>query len=98
MALNLRVGFKERHRKRLFEALLYAPLPDKKIYPEAFREEPISDAPTTQVAPSNAARSKQELVMSSFVEKDVCPAENGTPVATPGGDANERDAPSSSLD
>lgn len=53
----------------------------------AFRKESVLDAPTAQVPPSNAARSKQQLVMSSFVEKDVCPAKNGTLVATPGGNA-----------
>lgn len=45
MASNLRVGFKEKHRKRLFEALLAAPPPAKKIHSEASRDELVSNAP-----------------------------------------------------
>lgn len=51
IALRLKVDFKERHHKHLFEALLVAPLTAKKSRPEAPREEstpyeePTSDAP-----------------------------------------------------
>lgn len=51
IALRLKVNFKERHHKHLFEALLVAPLPAKKSHPEAPREEsapceePALDAP-----------------------------------------------------
>ena len=89
MALNLRVGFKEKHCKCLSKALLDALPPDKKIRPEAFRKESVSNTLTAQVPLSNVVRSGQELVMSSFVEKDVCSSENRTLAATPGGDATQ---------
>ena len=51
IALRLKVDFKERHHKHLFEALLVTPLTAKKSRPEAPHEEstpceePASDAP-----------------------------------------------------
>ena len=45
MAPNLRVGFKERHCKRLSEALLTTPPLAKKTRLEVSHEEPILDAP-----------------------------------------------------
>ena len=45
MAPNLRVGFKERHCKRLSEALPTTPPPAKKTRLEVSQEEPILDAP-----------------------------------------------------
>ena len=45
MAPNLRVGFKERHCKRLSEALPTTPPPAKKTRLEVSHEEPILDAP-----------------------------------------------------
>lgn len=42
--------------------------------------------------PSDVVRSEQELIASPSVE-DIFPTEDGTPTATPDGDANERDAP-----
>lgn len=80
MVSNLRVGFKEMQRKRLFEALPTTPQPVKKTCPEVSHEQPVSDAPTTQVPPSDTVRSGQELVVSSFTKKNACPAEDGIPV------------------
>lgn len=40
MSNNLRAAFKERHRKRLHEAIGMVPPPTKKAYPEGVREEP----------------------------------------------------------
>ena len=91
MALNLRTEFKERHHKRLSEALPAAPLFAKKIRPEAFREKPVPDSPTTQVSFSNTVRFRQELVASSSIKRDAWPVEDKTPTATPGGDINEKD-------
>lgn len=45
MATNLRVDFKERQRKRLFEALSTLLPPAKKTRPEVSRDEPVLDAP-----------------------------------------------------
>lgn len=45
-----------------------------------------------RVLPTDVVGSGQELVMIPSVE-DACPAENETSVATPGGNANERDVP-----
>lgn len=50
------------------------------------------DAPMVQVSPSDAMRFRQELIASFSVE-DICSMEDKTPIATPSGDANERDAP-----
>lgn len=44
-----------------------------------------------QVPYSDTVKSRQELVASSYIEKDVCPVEEGTLVATLGGDINEKD-------
>ena len=44
MAPNLRVYFKERQRKRHFEALLTTPLPAKKTPPKVSRKELVLDA------------------------------------------------------
>ena len=71
MALNLRTGFKERHHKRLSEALPVVPLSAKKICPEVFREKPVPDSPTTQVSFSNTVRFRQELVASSSVKRNA---------------------------
>lgn len=56
MALNLRVGFKERQCKCLFEALPTIPPPVKKIRLEAPRVEPVLDVSLEQVPPSKTDR------------------------------------------
>lgn len=71
MALNLRAGFKEKQRKRLFEALSTAPPPAKRTSLEVSHEEPVLDAPTTQVPPSDIIRYGQELVVNSSAEKNT---------------------------
>lgn len=72
MTPNLRVSFKERQHKCLSKALLVAPLPAKRTRPEVSHEEPVLDAPMTQVPPSDIARFGQELVVSSSTKKDAC--------------------------
>lgn len=47
---DLRVGFKERHYKRLYEAIDMVPPPTKKACPEKAREEPGREVPSTPVA------------------------------------------------
>lgn len=71
MALNLRIGFKERQCKRLSESLPIALLPAKRSYPEVSPEISDLDAPMAQVSLSDVARTGQELVVSSFIEKDI---------------------------
>lgn len=94
MAPNLRVGFKERQHKRLFEALPTTPLPAKKTRPEVSHEEPVSDIPTTQVPIFYIVRSGQELVVSSSTEKNACPTKDGILIGhTLGGDINEKGVP-----
>lgn len=98
MTLNLRVGFKERQRMRLSEALSTAPSPTKRTHPEVSHEEPILDAPMAQVPPSDTVRSRQELVVSSSTEKDVLSVEDKTPIGhTLGNDINDKDIPINSL-
>ncbi|RVX18164.1 hypothetical protein CK203_003920 [Vitis vinifera] len=50
MASRLKVGFKERHRKCLSEALPTTPLPAKKSHPKAPREELALEAPIVEDA------------------------------------------------
>ena len=93
MTPNLRVGFKERQHKHLSKALSATPSLVKRTRSEVSHEEPVLDAPTEQVPPSDTVRPKQELVVSSSAE-DTCSAEDGTPVGhTPGGDINDKVAP-----
>lgn len=47
---DLRVGFKERHYKRLYEAIDMVPPPTKKACPEKAREEPWREVSSTPVA------------------------------------------------
>lgn len=72
MALNLRIGFKERQCKRLFESLPIALPPAKRSYSEVSLEISDPDAPMVQVSLSDVARTGQELVVSSSIEKDIC--------------------------
>lgn len=88
------VGFKERQRKRLFKALLATPSPAKRTRPEVSHEESVLDAPMAQVPSFDIARSGQELVVSSFAEKDACPAQDKTPIGhTLDDDINDKDVP-----
>lgn len=97
MTPNLRYNFKERQRKCLSEALLVAPPLAKRTRLEVSYEDLVLDAPKVQVPPSNIVRSEQELVASSYAEKDACPAEDGTLVVhTLGGDINDKNASISS--
>lgn len=91
MASRLKVGFKERHRKCLSEALPTTPLPAKKSHPKAPREELALEAPIVEVPHTNAVGSGQELVVISSVE-DACPTEDGISTGILCGNANEGDA------
>ena len=94
MTQNLRVGFKEWQRKRLFEALQVAHLPAKRTHLKVSHEELVPDAPMAQMPPSNIAKFGKGLVMSSSAEKDACPTQDRTPVSLPpGNDINDKDAP-----
>lgn len=46
MTTDVRVGFKERQRKRLFESITFTPPPTKKSCPKVPRLTPISDIPS----------------------------------------------------
>ena len=96
MALNLRVGFKKRQRKCLSKSLSTTHPPTKRTRPEDSHEEPVPDAPMVQVSPPDVTRSSQELVMSSFVEKDARPEQERTAGQTLGDDNNDKDVPVSS--
>nr|CAN68572.1 hypothetical protein VITISV_023885 [Vitis vinifera] len=84
IALRLKVNFKERHHKHLFEALLVAPLPAKKSHPEAPREE------SAPCVPIDVVGFGQELVVILSIE-DTCRTEDATSSATLGGIANEKE-------
>lgn len=92
MTLNLRAGFKEKQHKRLSKALSVASPPPKRTCSEVSHEESVPDAPMVQMPSSNIARSGQELVVSSFVEKDTCLAQDRTLVGLPpSNEINDKD-------
>lgn len=94
MTLNPRVDFKERQRKRLFKELLATPSPAKRTRPEVSHEKSILDVPMAQVPPFDIARSGQELLVSSSVEKDAFPAQDKTPIGhTLDDNINDKDVP-----
>lgn len=82
MAPNLRVGFKERHCKRIFEALLAILLPVKKSRPEASCEESAPDTPTGHVPPFEAAQPYLELIVGP-PSNDACLVGDKVPTAAP---------------
>lgn len=92
MAQNLRVGFKERQRKRVSEALSTTPPPAKKSRQEAHCEELVLVIPMVQVPPSNVVKPCQELVVRP-PSMDTCPAEDEAHATTPGGNATKKDTP-----
>lgn len=55
MSIDLRVGFKERHRKRLHEAIDMAPPPAKRTCPERVQEESEREIPLVTVPPPDIA-------------------------------------------
>ena len=55
MSTDLRVGFKERHRKRLHEAIDMVPPPTKKACPEKAREKPGREVPPMPMPPRGLA-------------------------------------------
>lgn len=95
MAHNLRVGFKERQRKRVSEALPTTPPPAKKSRPEAHCKKPVLAIPMVQVPLSNVVKPCQELVVRPHLV-DTCPAGNKVHVATPGGNTTKKDIPDNS--
>lgn len=57
MATDLRVGFKERHRKCLHKAIVVDTLPTKRTYLEGVQEEPMRYVSPAPVLPPDAAKS-----------------------------------------
>ena len=90
MAQNLRVGFKERQRKRVSQALPITPPSAKKSRPEAHCEEPLLAVPMMQVSPSNVVKPRQELVVRPS-SMDTCPTGDEAHTATLGGNATKKD-------
>lgn len=73
MALNLRVNFKAMQRKRLSESPLVVFPPTKRSYLEVSPKISDLDTSMAQVPLFDVARTGQELVVSSSIEKDVGP-------------------------
>lgn len=92
MTPKLRVGFKEKQRKHLSEALSVIPRPAKKSCLEDPHEEPVSGIPMVHVSHSDTVRPYQELVVRPSSE-DACLMGDEALVGTPGGNAKEKDAP-----
>ena len=75
---NMRVSFKERQQKCLSKSLPTAPSPAKKTRSTISHEVSVIDASMASVPPSNTVGFGQELVVSSFAEKVVCPLQEMT--------------------
>ena len=75
MATNLRVDFKERHHKRLHEAIEVVSCPAKRTCLEGVQGEPMKDVFPMLVPPSNAAGSSSV----STTRKETYLAQDGTP-------------------
>ena len=73
MSTDLRVGFKERHRKRLHEAIHMVPPPTKRACPEGAREEPRRQVLPMPMPPLDTVGPSSTLV----VEKEVDPTLGG---------------------
>lgn len=76
MSTDLRVGFKEGHRKHLYESIEVVTPPPKRSYPEKVREEPMRNDSTTPMPPSDVARSSSDVAAA----KEACLA----PARAPG--------------
>lgn len=75
MSIDLRVGFKEGHRKRLYESIEVVTPPPKRSCPKKFREEPMRNDSTTPMPPSDVARSSSVAAAM----KEACLAPAGAP-------------------
>ena len=75
MAIDLRVGFKERHYKCLHEAIAVDTPPAKRTYLEGVQEEPMRYASPTLVPPPDATRSSNVPT----AEKKTGPTHEGAP-------------------
>lgn len=73
MTTDLRASCKERHRKRLHEAIEVVTLPTKIAYPNGVQEEPIRDIHPMPTLPSDAVGPSSVLT----AEKEIGPAQNG---------------------
>lgn len=74
MATDLRAGFRERQRKRLYEPIEVVTLSTKRSYLDEVHEEPITDASLTPVPPPDAAGSNNAPITASLAKKETCRA------------------------
>ena len=98
---ELRAGFKERHHKRLYEAIDMVPPPTKKVCPERVQEEPTRRAhPMTMpqpdvVGPSTVVMAQPDVAgpsSTSVAEKEACGTEAGSDAAPAEGVSDEKDS------
>lgn len=75
MSIDLRVGFKEGHRKRLYESIEVVTPSPKRSCPKKVREEPMRNDSTTPMPPSDVARSSSVAAAA----KEACLAPAGAP-------------------
>lgn len=82
MALNLRVGFKKKQRKRLYESIAIAPLPAKKSCTEILHPMPVSTIPLAPKPSADAVGPSRVLTVRPLFGKDADP-ERGRPSTGP---------------
>lgn len=75
MATDLRADFKERHLKRLHEAIEVVTCPTKRTCPKEVQGEPMKDAFPMPMPPSDVAGSSSKLIAGN----ETYPAQDGTP-------------------
>lgn len=73
MTIDLRASFKDRHRKRLHEAIEVVALPTKIACPKGVQEEPMRDVHPMPTLPSDAVGPSSV----STIEKEIGPAQDG---------------------
>ena len=92
---NLRVDFKERQRKRLFESIIVVLPPDKRSCTEEPHKAPVPDTSSMPMPLIDAAGPNNVPVVKSPDRKYVCPAQDevSTDLAPVGDDLDRKYAP-----
>ena len=95
MLADLRADFKERHRKRLHEAINMVPSPAKKACPEGAQEEPGREVPLMPVPPPDTMGPSSAPAAEKEVGSTLGGASSGT---TPVEEVlDQKDTPASAL-
>lgn len=93
MSTDFRVGFKEGHRKGLYESIEVVTPPPKRSCPKKVREEPMRNDSIMPMPPSDVARSSSVTVAAK--EACLAPAEAPGDPTSVEEDLDQKDVPAS---